>query len=250
MNRVIDQIIIEDNEIELIEPGEARENQLILAPMSQVLDMNSVYRQLMFYYEAGIEQLTSKLQILNKEFALCNDRNPIENIKSRVKSMDSIMEKMQRRGLELSIDNLVHNIKDVAGIRVICPFISDVYYIAEILSGQSDIEVVQIKDYIKEPKENGYRSLHMLVMVDVNFSDQKKKVPVEIQLRTIAMNCWASLEHQLRYKKEHDFTKEMMEQLKNCADQLAQTDMQMQNLSSKVFKNRFQNDEMWNGEQE
>lgn len=247
MNRIIDRIEIEDNEIQLVESIH-NSNQMMPAPINQVIDMSTIYRQLMFYYESGIDQLTSKLQILNKEFALCNDRNPIENIKSRVKSMDSIMEKMQRRGLELTLDNLVHNIKDVAGIRVICPFISDVYYIAEILSSQNDVEVIRIKDYIKQPKENGYRSLHMIVMVDVNFSNQKKKVPVEIQLRTIAMNCWASLEHQLRYKKEHAFTKEMLVQLKQCADQLADTDMKMQGLSAEVFENQHRKACVWDKE--
>ncbi|MCR4956382.1 MAG: GTP pyrophosphokinase family protein [Lachnospiraceae bacterium] len=207
----------------------------MLVPDTQVLDMSTIYKQLMFYYEAGIDQITSKLQIMNKEFALTNDRNPIESIKSRIKSMESIMNKMQKKYLEMTLENLVRNIKDVAGIRVVCPFISDVYRIAEILSSQSDIDVIEVKDYIKEPKESGYRSLHLIVMVEVNFSTQKKKVPVEIQLRTIAMNCWASLEHQLHYKKEHAFTEEMKEELKACAVQLADTDMRMQSLSNQVF---------------
>ena len=237
MKNVIDQIIIENNEVELINEIETPTNQVILAPMAQVFDMNTLYRQLMFYYESGIEILKSKLEILNREFALCNERNPIESVKTRIKSMESITKKLQKKNLDLSLENLVRNIKDVAGMRVVCPFISDVYYIAEILSNQSDMDVVQVKDYIKEPKESGYRSLHLIVMVEVRFSKEKKKVPVEIQLRTIAMNCWASLEHQLRYKKEHTFTEDMQEELRICAAQLADTDLRMQKLSNQVLKN-------------
>ena len=235
MEKVMDQIIIDGDEIEFPQEIAASETQVVLAPMAQVMDMNAIYRQLMFYYESGIDQLTAKLQIMNKEFALCNERNPIESIKSRIKSMESIMNKMQKKNLDMTLENLVRNIKDVAGIRVVCPFISDVYYIAEILSNQSDIEVVQVKDYIKEPKESGYRSLHLIVMVEVSFSEQKKKVPVEVQLRTIAMNCWASLEHQLRYKKENQFTERMAEELRICAEQLSDTDLRMQRLSNDVF---------------
>ena len=189
----------------------------------------------MFYYESGIEKLNAKLNILNKEFRLSNDRNPIENVSSRIKSLESIMNKMQKKGLELNLENLIMNIKDVAGMRIVCPFISDVYYIAEILSNQTDVDVVEVKDYIKEPKESGYRSLHLIVMVDVDFSTQKKKVPVEIQIRTIAMNCWASLEHQLRYKKERNLTDKMTEELRICAEQLADTDLRMQALQKEII---------------
>lgn len=223
------------NDVSVVEIVEEQETSLLL-PSTQLRDITLMYQQLIFFYQAGIDQLTTKLQILNNEFRCCNERNPIENIKSRVKSWESIAGKMNKLGLAPTIDNLVHNIKDIAGIRVVCPFVSDVYYIAEILMGQSDIEVVKIKDYIKNPKANGYRSLHMIVMVDVFFSDQKRKVPVEIQFRTIAMNCWASLEHQLRYKKEHNFTMQMQEQLKICADQLADTDNRMQGLASQIFE--------------
>lgn len=238
MKNVIDHIVVDNHEIGLVEEIKIQQEvgtQLIIAPIAQVFDMDTMYRQLMFYYESGIEILKSKLEILSREFALCNDRNPIESVKSRIKSMESITKKLQKKHLDLNLENLVHNIKDVAGMRVVCPFISDVYYIAEILTSQNDLEVVQVKDYIKEPKENGYRSLHMIVMVDVSFSKQKKKVPVEIQLRTIAMNCWASLEHQLRYKKERSFTEAMQEELRVCAEQLADTDMRMQQLSNQVF---------------
>ncbi len=183
---------------------------------------------------AGIQQVTAKLEILNKEFQYCNDRNPIENIKSRVKTSDSIIGKMKKKRLPLTISCMMRNIYDVAGVRVVCPFISDVYHVARMLMNQTDVEVVRVKDYIETPKENGYRSLHLILMVDVFFSDQMRKVPIEIQLRTIAMNFWASTEHQLRYKKEKEFTQEMHKQLKRCADLMARADRKMQRLAENL----------------
>lgn len=210
------------------------EEGLILSRAGDYLDMARHYKQIMMFYEAGIDQLTAKLEILNREFQLCNDRNPIENVKSRIKSQESILRKMEKQGLPLTFGYMMDYIHDVAGIRVICPFITDVYQIARLLIGQPDVELVQIKDYIREPKENGYRSLHMIVTVEVHFSDRRKKVPVEIQLRTIAMNFWASTEHQLRYKKERNFTEEIHRQLKECADIMAEADQRMQKLAENL----------------
>lgn len=207
---------------------------LILSQAGDYLDMAKHYKQIMLFYESGIRQLTAKLEILNKEFQLCNDRNPIENVKSRIKSQESILRKMEKQNLPLTFDNMMNYIHDVAGIRVICPFITDVYQIARLLISQPDVDLVKIKDYIREPKENGYRSLHLIVMVEVHFSDRKRKVPVEIQLRTIAMNFWASTEHQLRYKKERDFTEEIHRQLKECADIMAEADQRMQKLAENL----------------
>lgn len=210
------------------------EEGLILSKAGAYLDMAKHYKQIMLFYESGIRQLTAKLEILNKEFQLCNDRNPIENVKSRIKAQESILRKMEKQGLPLTFDNMMNYIHDVAGIRVICPFITDVYQIARLLISQPDVELVQIKDYIREPKKNGYRSLHLIVMVEVHFSDRKRKVPVEIQLRTIAMNFWASTEHQLRYKKERDFSDEIHQQLKECADIMAEADQRMQKLAENL----------------
>ena len=190
--------------------------------------------QLFFFYEAGMRQMTTKLQILDREFQHSNDRNPIENIKSRLKSQESILKKMEKRGLPMTIGSMVNNIFDIAGIRVICPFITDVYQIAQMLLSQSDVELIQMKDYIKDPKENGYRSLHLIVKIKVFLSNTTHHVPVEIQLRTIAMNFWASTEHQLRYKKEKDFTPEMLRRLKECADLMADADYQMQKLAEEI----------------
>lgn len=204
---------------------------ILLPQTSDYLDLENQYRQIMFFYEAGIQQITAKLEILNKEFQYCNDRNPIESIKSRVKSSDSIIKKMKKKGLPLTISGMMTNIYDIAGVRVVCPFISDVYHVARMLMNQTDVEVLRVKDYIENPKENGYRSLHLIVMVDVFFSEEKRKVPIEIQFRTIAMNFWASTEHQLRYKKEREFTADMHKQLRRCADLMARADRKMQRLA-------------------
>lgn len=216
-------------EVSQIEPEE--EYRLFLPVAGNALNIAEQYNQIMFFYEAGIKQITAKLEILNGEFQACNDRNPIEDIKSRVKSPESIKEKMIRQNIPLTVSDMVKNIMDIAGVRVVCPFISDVYHIAEMLLKQSDIKEVKIKDYIKNPKPNGYRSLHLIVMVSVYFSEHKCEVPVEIQLRTIAMEFWASLEHQLRYKKNRAFTEEMQEQLRKCSQVVTQADESMQGLA-------------------
>ena len=223
-----------DEETEIIITGLEKEQDLLLPQAGDYLDMEKQYKQIMFFYEAGINQITAKLEILNKEFQFCNDRNPIENVKSRIKSQESILRKMQKQGLPLTFSCMMNNIRDIAGIRVICPFITDVYQVARLLISQPDVELIQIKDYIREPKENGYRSLHMIVTVEVHFSDRRRKVPVEIQLRTIAMNFWASTEHQLRYKKDRCFTPVMHQQLKECADIMAEADEKMQELAQNL----------------
>ena len=194
-------------------------------------DVSEKYQQIMFFYESGINQVIAKLQILVNEFKFCNDRNPIDNISSRVKSLESITNKMKRKGLPLTMNYMVKELHDIAGVRVVCPFISDVYYVANILVNQHDVEVIEIKDYIKNPKPNGYRSLHLIIMVDVYFSDHKSQGPVEIQLRTIAMNFWASTEHQLRYKKDRKFTPAMQEELLDCSRLMAEADAKMQKLA-------------------
>lgn len=226
-NTKVDETII-------LEVAMEAEEDLLLPQATDYLDMDKQYKQIMFFYESGIRQLTAKLDILNKEFQFCNDRNPIESVKSRIKSQESILLKMEKRGLPLTFSCMMNNIRDIAGVRVVCPFITDVYQVARLLIGQPDVELVQIKDYIRKPKENGYRSLHLIVMVEVHFSDRKRKVPVEVQLRTIAMNFWASTEHQLRYKKEQDFTEEIHRQLKKCAKLMSQADEIMQKLAENL----------------
>lgn len=144
-----------DGDREIVDVINEEDTQMLLPQASDYLDMEQQYRQIMFFYEAGIQQVTAKLEILNKEFQYCNDRNPIENIKSRVKSSDSIIEKMRKKGLPLTISCMMNNIFDIAGVRVVCPFISDVYHVARMLMNQTDVEVMRVKDYIETPKDNG-----------------------------------------------------------------------------------------------
>ena len=199
--------------------------------MIDMLDMDREYRMLMYIHEAAVEKVTAQLNILKGEFQFSNDRNPISSISSRIKSRESIIYKMKKKGLPMTVSALINNIHDIAGVRVVCPFIEDVYYVARMLVKQHDVEVIEVKDYIREPKENGYRSLHVIITVEVDFAEASRKVPVEIQIRTIAMDFWASTEHQLRYKKDKEFTQEVQDKLKNCADIMAKADQQMQEIA-------------------
>lgn len=233
MKNIINRLTNDEDEQIIIVEEESTE-EFMLPQTTDSLNMTAQYRQIMCFYQSGIDQLTVKLQILSNEFQVGYDRNPIKDISSRVKSPESILEKMKRKKLPLTMSCMMNELHDIAGIRVICPLISDVYYVAKMLANQSDIEVIEVKDYINDPKKNGYRSLHLIVMVDVYFSDQKRRVPVEIQLRTIAMDFWASVEHQLRYKKDREFTEEMENELKTCADLMSDADVRMQKLASSI----------------
>lgn len=234
MKNIIKRLKNDKSDEQLIKVEEAAEEEFMLPQTTDNLNMSAQYRQIMCFYQSGIDQLTVKLQILSNEFQVGYDRNPIKDISSRVKSPESILEKMQRKNIPFTMSCMMNYIHDIAGIRVICPLISDVYYVGKMLANQSDIEVIETKDYITSPKKNGYRSLHLIVMVDVYFSDQKRRVPVEIQIRTIAMDFWASLEHQLRYKKDREFTEEMENELKTCAELMSDADVRMQKLASSI----------------
>ena len=190
---------------------------------------------LMAYYKCAIMEVETKLNVLNEEFSLQHDRNPINTIKTRLKSILSITEKLERNNLTLTAENIEEHLHDVAGIRVICSFTDDVYIIANALLKQDDITLIRKKDYIAHPKENGYRSLHLLVNVPIFLADEKKIMKVEVQLRTIAMDVWASLEHQLRYKKNVHFSDEMAQELKKCADLSAELDYRMERLRIHVI---------------
>lgn len=189
---------------------------------------------LMAYYKCAIMEVETKLNVLNEEFSLQHDRNPISTIKTRLKSILSITEKLERNDLALTTENIEEFLNDVAGIRVICSFTDDVYIIANALLSQDDITLIRKKDYIAHPKENGYRSLHLLVNVPIFLQNEKKIMKVEVQLRTIAMDVWASLEHQLRYKKDYKFTDEMAEELKKCADLSSELDYRMERIRRQV----------------
>ena len=185
------------------------------------------YKTLMAYYRCAMMEIETKFNVLNEEFSLALDRNPINSIKTRLKSFESIKEKLQRKGLPLKVESIEENLNDVAGVRVVCSFPEDVYTLAEALLKQDDIVLIEKKDYIANPKENGYRSLHLIVSVPIFLAKEKRYMRVEIQLRTIAMDVWASLEHQLRYKKENEFTTEMAMELKKCAQLSAELDSRM-----------------------
>ncbi|MBU3194618.1 GTP pyrophosphokinase [Clostridium algidicarnis] len=192
------------------------------------------FKELMLTYNSAIREVTTKLEILNDELSLDDGKNPIQFIKSRVKKPLSIVDKLQRLGKEINVESIMGSLNDVAGIRVIASFVDDVYKIADMLVKQDDIFLVEAKDYIKNPKPNGYRSYHLIIEVPVFFSQKKQWVRVEVQIRTVAMDFWASLEHQVKYKKELKDTKEIERELKECADTIAATDVQMMNIRNKI----------------
>jgi len=174
-------------------------------------------QKLMAYYKCAMMEIETKFKVLNEEYSLQFDRNPISSIKCRIKKVPSILEKLERKGLPITVESIEENLNDVAGVRVICSFPEDVYTLANALLKQDDITLLERKDYIEAPKKNGYRSLHLIVSVPIFLHNEKKLMKVEIQLRTIAMDCWASLEHQLHYKKDKEFTSEMELELIECA---------------------------------
>ncbi len=193
------------------------------------------FARLMSYYRCAMMEIETKFNVLNEEYSLAYDRNPINSIKTRLKSFPSIKEKLERKGVGDSIDSIEQNLDDIAGVRVICSFPEDVYSLADALLSQDDITLIEKKDYIKNPKSNGYRSLHMIVAIPIFLAHEKRMMKVEIQLRTIAMDFWASLEHQLRYKKETTFTDEMAKELLNCAELSADLDNRMDALRKRVL---------------
>lgn len=196
------------------------------------------FNELMSRYEAAIKEVTTKLEILKSDFQIQNGRKSIETIQSRIKKPASILKKMNKKGIETNLETIPRELNDVAGIRVICSFIDDIYMVAEKLASQDDIQVVVIKDYIKNPKPNGYRSYHMIVEVPVFFMSAKEIMRVEVQLRTVAMDFWASLEHEMKYKKEVEESQDIVKELKQCADVIAQTDFKMLQLRKEIESKR------------
>ena len=199
------------------------------------VDQARQFQQAMMRYTCAIREVKTKLEVLNDELSVKNQRNPIEMIKSRVKKPKSIVEKLQRRGFEISLESMEKNLDDVAGIRIICSFLDDIYEVADMLIRQDDVKVIAVKDYIQNPKPNGYRSYHMIIEIPVFFSDSKKPIRVEVQIRTIAIDFWASLDHQLKYKKSFiDDNGEISEELKQCAEVIAGTDVKMLEIRKKI----------------
>ncbi len=192
------------------------------------------FTKMMSYYRCAMMEIETKFNVLNEEFSLRLDRNPISDIKSRIKSMFSIKQKLEGRGLPFTLKAMEENLHDIAGVRVVCSFPEDVYMLADALLKQDDIRLIERKDYIQNPKPNGYRSLHLIVTVPIFLAHEKREMRVEIQLRTIAMDFWASLEHQLRYKKELEFTQDMAEELLACAKLSAELDARMDAIRSRL----------------
>ena len=193
------------------------------------------WKEVTLIYNSALKQISTKLEILNDEFQHVHRYNPIEHIKGRIKTPESIVKKLKKHGYESTINNMVRYVNDIAGIRVICSFSSDIYQIAEMISNQSDIKVISVKDYIVNPKASGYKSYHMLVTVPVYLSDRIEDAKVEIQIRTVAMDFWASLEHKIHYKFEGNAPEHIKEELVECAQMVSDLDARMLALNEEIL---------------
>lgn len=193
------------------------------------------WRSIMFLYESALKEINTKIEIINNEFVQINNYNPIEHVKSRLKTPESIVKKLKRSGYDVTIDNMVDKLNDIAGIRIICSFRSDIYLIADMISRQRDVTVLYVKDYIRNPKSNGYRSYHMVVTIPVYLNSGPVETKVEIQIRTIAMDFWASLEHKIYYKFEGDAPENLQQELKACADMVDMLDAKMFSLNERII---------------
>ena len=229
---------------------QANEEQLIgefLEGDGAAFEKINQFMGLMTRYDCAIREVRTKFEVLNEELSYKAGRNPIESITSRVKRPVSVVGKLKRLGKPITVESISENLNDVAGIRVICSFIDDIYKVAEMLSVQDDVTVVQVKDYIQKPKPNGYRSYHMIVEIPVFFSEGKQMMRVEIQLRTVAMDFWASLEHQMKYKKESADHPEIAAELKSCAETIAATDARMLGIRKRIESLEKQTEGQENG---
>ena len=222
-----------DERVELIPLGEAK--ALAATEFAKrMLETAVDYKELRMMYACAIKEVQTKFEVLETEFKVRYQRNPISSIQTRLKSSSSIIEKMIRKGVPFSMENLEQQIQDLAGIRVICSYVDDIYALANALTSQDDITLLEEKDYIRNPKPNGYRSLHLIVSVPVFFSQQKRQIKVEVQIRTIAMDFWASLEHQMKYKREIPDQQHIVAQLKNCAEDIARVDREMMDIRRRL----------------
>lgn len=217
-----------------------RQNLLSDEFLNFVQENRKPFNLLMSYYECAIMEIETKFKVLNHELSLEYDANPIESIKTRVKSYDSILKKIRRKNIALNLDSIEENLRDIAGVRVICSFPDDIYKLAESFLKQDDITLIERKDYIKNPKPSGYRSLHLIVQVPIFLQNEKKMVNVEVQFRTIAMDFWASLDHKMRYKKElsNEEVEILQEELYDCAKQSAALDERMQRIRNRITQKR------------
>lgn len=219
---------------------EQKQHKQVLAALDDpktrkmVLEKTAPFRELMSFYRCAIMEAETKFRVLSEEYSLLHDRNPIESIKTRLKSPESIAEKMEKLGLPVSAETIEANLRDVAGIRVVCGFLNDVYSVAEAFLKQDDVTLIERKDYIKDPKPGGYRSLHLIVEIPIFLHSAKKPMKVEVQLRTLSMDWWASLEHRIRYKKDIQESDEIVRDLLLCAQVAAMLDEKMEAVQQKL----------------
>ena len=209
---------------------EEQKRELNVEQLLKILKHSSKYAVLFNQYRSAILEVETKLRVLDNELSLDNEKNPIEVIHTRLKNPESILTKLQRKQLPITFESIQEHILDIAGIRVICDFIDNIYKLEKLLTDQTDITVLKRKDYIRNPKPNGYRSLHLIVSVPVFLASGKRDVPVEVQFRTMAMDFWASLEHKLNYKKDIPGGCEIPERLKKCAEAAAELDLEMMDI--------------------
>ena len=229
----MEEIMEKENWLQLVE-GTSKD--VIIGQAMNLLDGVLDYKDLMMGYACAIKEINTKFEVLDTEFEVRYKRNPISSIETRLKSQTSILEKMARLGIAPSRENIENNLNDIAGIRVICSYIDDIYFLADALTKQDDIKLIKRKDYISNPKPNGYRSLHLIVSVPIFFAESSKEVKAEVQIRTIAMDFWASLEHQIKYKKNVKNADKVIARLKECADEIAHVDETMQQIRVEMDK--------------
>lgn len=207
----------------------------LLDKATKLFEQTKPFSELIMRYKCAMLEVRTKLDVLNTQLSLENDRNPFESISCRIKSVPSILEKLERKGLPLTSEAIEQNLNDVAGIRVICSFPDDIYVLADRLCSQDDLRLLEKKDYIKNPKPNGYRSLHLIVEIPIFLMDGKKYMRVEVQFRTIAMDFWASLEHKLKYKKDiPGDIEDISRRLKECSDEISMLDLKMQEIHKQI----------------
>ena len=209
---------------------------IIPSDSEHVFAEEGVYQAVMMRYHCAILEMRTKLEVLSRDMTVRYRRNPIEFIESRLKKPSSIARKLEKLGHEVSVESMTKHLSDIAGIRVLCAYIDDIYEIARMLAHQQDVQIITVKDYIKQPKDNGYRSYHMIVEIPVYFSDEVRPVRCEIQIRTIAMDFWATLDHDMQYKKQVEDAEQIMQELKECADIIHQTDEKMMRLRERIHR--------------
>ena len=210
------------------------DNAMMIPDTPTAAAFQQQYREMMQLYSAAVREVRTKVEILDEEFRTRYAHNPIHHIDSRLKSPQSMMKKLARKGLPQTLEAAEANLNDIAGIRIVCNYLDDIYRIADLLQRQRDVEFVHRRDYIEIPKESGYRSLHLVIRIPVFLSSHTELVPVEVQIRTIAMDFWASLEHQLRYKSNHETTQQLRRRLQHCAEASAALDREMQDIYREI----------------